>query len=114
MIFLIITANSFGQAANEPVDEPAAEVRKDRGSPPVQTDDKNPFMILLPLGYDFMRMGTQMVHRPATGIGFLSGEQDLPFTQVERRFLGLALYQPFFLKEEPLTGIPQQFHQIDF
>ncbi|MDR3173408.1 MAG: hypothetical protein LBU19_04080 [Treponema sp.] len=43
----------------------------------------------------------------------MSGDQDFPFTEVDCRFFGLALYQPFFFGEEPLPGVPKQFHQID-
>ena len=70
-------------------------------------------VFLIPFGYDFIRLGEQNVHSPAVGFGFLSGEQDLPFIQVERRFFGLALYHPFFFKEEPKWGVAKQLHQID-
>jgi hypothetical protein len=77
-----------------------------------QTDQGKP-MFIIPLGYDFMRLGEQSIHRPAIGAGFLLGEQDLPFIEVERRFFGMALYQPFFLSDKPQAGLPTQFHQID-
>jgi hypothetical protein len=72
-----------------------------------------PSMFMLPLGYDFLRLGEQSVHSLTAGAGFMSGDQNSPFTEVERRFFGLALYQPFFFGEEPLPGVPKQFHQID-
>ena len=70
-------------------------------------------MFLLPLGYDFIRLEEQTIHSPAAGAGFLIGEQDLPFTEVERRFLGLALYQPLILTETLYPGMPNMFHQFD-
>ncbi|MDR0497137.1 MAG: hypothetical protein LBH42_05960 [Treponema sp.] len=78
-----------------------------------QTETKNPFMLLFPFGYDFLHLGKQNLHIPAAGAGFLIGEQDLPFPEVEHRLFGMALYQLFFFQEEPMPGLPKQFHQID-
>ena len=74
---------------------------------------KNPFMFLLPFGYEFLRLEEQTMHNPALGAGFISGEQDIPFTEVERRFFGLALYQPLIFTEEPFPDMPKYIHQID-
>jgi hypothetical protein len=74
--------------------------------------EKENFFIL-PFGYDFLRLGEQNIHSPAIGLGFLIGEQDIPFTQVERRYFGMALYQPFFFQGEQPLGVTKQFHQID-
>jgi hypothetical protein len=46
------------------------------------------------------------------GIGFLYGEQDLPFDQVKNRFLGMALYMPFILTEIPDPDMPKVYHGI--
>ena len=79
-----------------------------------QIDDNTPFVFLIPFGYGFFQSGDQTIHKPALGAGFLYGEQDLPFDEVTRRFLGIALYQPMFSKQEPLSGVPKLLHQIDF
>ena len=78
---------------------------------PAQT--KNPFMFLLPLGYEFSRLEGLAFHSPAVGAGFLSGEMDLPFTEVERRFFCLALYQPLIFTKAPYPDMPECIHQID-
>ena len=75
-------------------------------------EPQDPFTLFFPLGYDLLRLEEQTVHVPAFGAGFMLGEKDLPFTEVERRFFALALYQPFFFRET-MTGLPNQFHQID-
>jgi hypothetical protein len=95
VVFCLIAANVWGQERTEP------------------DEAKTPSVFMLPLGYDFLRLGGQSVHSLTTGAGFMSGGQDLPFTEVERRFFALALYQPLFFGEEPLPGVPKQFHQID-
>jgi len=74
--------------------------------------EKNPFVIFLPIGYDYMRLNGQTVHRPAAGIGFMSGEQDLPFNQVENRFLFMAMYMPSIFTEKPQPEIPKLYHEI--
>jgi hypothetical protein len=73
---------------------------------------KDPLVIFLPAGYDFIRLDEQTLHSPAGGVGFMFGEQDLPFTQVDRRFFGAALYQTYIFTESMPHGIPKQFHQI--
>ena len=75
-------------------------------------DAKEPFVLFLPVGYDFMRLEEQTTHSPAAGIGFMLGEQDIPFDQVERRFFGMALYQPFFFTKTFQDDLPEQFHTI--
>jgi hypothetical protein len=100
IIFLIIlccffTANAFGQEKEE------------------VEQSKPPFIFFIPTGYDYIHMDKQSVHSFAAGAGFLSGEQDIAFTEVKQRFFGLVLYQPFFFTEEPLSGVPKQLHQID-
>jgi hypothetical protein len=62
--------------------------------------EKSPSFFLLPAGYDYIRFENQTIHKPAVGAGFLLGEQNLPFNEVERRFFGMALYQPFFLSTQ--------------
>jgi len=49
--------------------------------------------IFLPVGYDYIHFDGQPVHNIAGGAGFLLGEQDMPFTEVKHRFLGIALYR---------------------
>jgi len=66
----------------------------------------------VPAGYDYMHMERQSVHSFAAGAGFMSGEHDIAFNEVEHRFFGLALYQPFFFRDEPQAGVSKQFHQI--
>ncbi len=58
-------------------------------------ESNNPFVFFVPMGYEYIRMDSQSVHSFAVGVGFLSGEQDIPFNEVERRFFVMALYQPF-------------------
>jgi hypothetical protein len=78
-----------------------------------ETEKKNdPFVIFLPLGYDLLLLEEQTVHSPAGGVGFIAGEQNLPFNQVERRFTGLAAYQPFIFTEEILPEVPKMLYQI--
>jgi len=71
------------------------------------------FVFFLSAGYDYIHLDKQSVHSFAVGAGFLSGEQDIAFTELDRRFFCLVLYQPFFFTEEPQSGVPKQFHQID-
>jgi len=79
----------------------------------VTGQEREDSFFIIPFGYDFFRFGEQSIHSPIIGAGFLFGEQDIPFDEVERRFLALALYQPFFFREEPSEGLPKHFHQID-
>jgi len=72
-----------------------------------------PFFFLIPVGYDYIHMEKQTVHSFAVGAGFLLGQQDTPFDEVNHKFFGLALFQPFFFADEPQTGVPKQFYQID-
>jgi len=100
IIFSIIlccffTANAFGQEKEE------------------EEQSKPPFIFFLPTGYDYIHFDKQSIHSFAAGAVFFSGEQDIAFTEVEQRFFGLVLYQPFFFTEEPLSGVPKQFHQVD-
>lgn len=74
---------------------------------------KNPFMFLLPFGYDFMKFDEQIVHTPALGVGFQLGENDIPFTEVDRRFFSLALYRPLVFTESLQPDIPKFIHQIE-
>ncbi|MDR0302756.1 MAG: hypothetical protein LBI04_10655 [Treponema sp.] len=74
---------------------------------------KNPFVFFLPAGYDYFHFESQSVHSFAAGAGFLSGEQNIHFTDVERRFFGVALYQPFFFKDKPQDGVPKNLHRIE-
>ena len=73
---------------------------------------KSPFTVFFPVGYDVIKLDRQIVHSPAAGAGFLMGSQDIPFTEVERRFFGLALYQPFIFREAPDSGLPKLYHDI--
>jgi hypothetical protein len=79
---------------------------------PAQAEDKEPLVIFIPVGYEFAQFADQSVHAPALGVGFMLGEQDIPFDQVERRFMGLAVYQPYFFSEEPFPEVPKMLHQI--
>ena len=74
---------------------------------------------LLPFGYDFIRLGELNIHSPALGVGYLRGEQDLPFDEVEHRIFGFALYQPVIFSSEIYLQVPNLnintfLHQIDF
>jgi hypothetical protein len=91
LICCLITVNAFGQ----------------------EKTDNNTSMFLLPFGYDFIHFQNQIIQNPALGAGFLLGEQDIPFTEVERRFLALALYRPFIFSETPHYAIPNYFHRIE-
>lgn len=79
---------------------------------PAQTGAKNPFTFFIPVGYELLMLEQQTVHNPAAGVGFILGRQDLPFTEVERRFFGLALYQPLIFTETPAPDMPVLFHEI--
>jgi len=100
LIFSIIiccffAANAFGQEKEE------------------EEQSKPPFIFFLPTGYDYIHFDKQSIHSFAVGAGFLSGEQDIAFTEVEQRFFGLVLYQPFFFTEEPQSVVHKRLHQID-
>ena len=69
---------------------------------------------LLPFGYDFIRLGELNIHSPALGVGYLQGEQDLPFDEVEHRIFGFSLYQPIFFSETPYLETSKFLHQIDY
>lgn len=72
----------------------------------------NPLLVI-PFGYDYVNMGRHEIHFPVFGVGYLTDEKDKSFTDIEKRFLILALYRPFFFKEEPLLNEPKNYHQID-
>jgi hypothetical protein len=74
--------------------------------------EKEPFILFLPIGYDFLRMEEQTIHSVAGGIGFMYGEQNQPFDQVKNRFLGMALYMPFIFTETPNPDMPKLYHGI--
>jgi hypothetical protein len=77
-----------------------------------ETEKKNdPFVFFIPISYDLLLLEEQTVHSPAGGVGFLVGKQDLPFNRIERRFTGLAAYQPFIFTEE-FPEVPKMLHQI--
>jgi len=95
LILCLIAANVYGQEKDE------------------SEKTKQPFIFLIPAGYDYFNLERQSVHSFAIGAGFLSGEQDLPFDDVERKFFGLVLYQPLFFTDEPYSEVSKQFHQID-
>ncbi|MCL2007525.1 MAG: hypothetical protein FWG77_05510 [Treponema sp.] len=73
---------------------------------------KNPFVLFLPIGYDYFKLENQTIHSPAAGIGFMYGEQDLPFNRIEQRILFMAMYLPSIFTDIPLLGIPKTYHEI--
>jgi len=75
--------------------------------------NKDDTFFLIPFGYNFMLIGEQTMHQPALGAGFLSGEQNLPFNEIDRRVLALALYQPLIFNTEPYSDVPEHLHTID-
>ena len=77
-----------------------------------ETGTKNPLMLFFPIGYDGLWLEDQTVHSPFGGIGFMFGKHGLPFNQVERRFFGMAMYQPFILSDAPLSELPTYYHEI--
>lgn len=77
-----------------------------------QEKTNEPFVLFIPIGYDFVRLENQTIHAPASGIGFLLGEQDVPFTEVDRRVMGLFMYQPYIFSETPYTNVPKTLHQV--
>jgi hypothetical protein len=81
--------------------------------PAQESDPENdPFILFLPIGYDFLRLEKQTIHSATGGIGFMYGEQNLPFDQVKNRFLGMALYRPFVFTETPNPDMPKLYHGI--
>jgi len=78
-----------------------------------QAQKEDPFMLIIPVGYDFVRMEQQTLHNPAAGIGFILGEQDLPFDEVDRSFFGMALYRPLIFTETLYQDVPKYIHQIE-
>jgi hypothetical protein len=79
---------------------------------PAEEPEEGPFILFLPIGYDFLRLEEQTIHSAAGGIGFMYGEQDLPFDQAQNRFLGMALYMPFIFTEIPSPDMPKLYHEI--
>ena len=75
--------------------------------------EQEPFVFLIPVGYDFFRLDGQTLHNPAAGVGFMYGEQDLPFDEVDRRFFGMALYRPLIFTETLYPEVPKYIHQIE-
>ena len=104
-ILLAFCTDAFAFTEEQKAEEQKAQEK--------QAKSKDPLTIFIPVGYEYMRVEEQSAHRPAGGIGFMIGEQDLPFTEVERRFFGIALYQPLIFAETPEPGIPKLFHEID-
>jgi hypothetical protein len=74
--------------------------------------EEGPFILFLPIGYDFLQLEEQTIHSATGGIGFMHGEQGLPFDQVKTRFLGMALYMPFIFTETPNPDMPKLYHGI--
>ncbi|MCL1992008.1 MAG: hypothetical protein FWG66_03560 [Spirochaetes bacterium] len=70
-------------------------------------------IVLIPFGYDFIRLGSQSIHNPAIGVGFLLGDMDAPFTEVEGRILALALWRPLFFSQRPHAGVPTALHNVE-
>jgi len=73
---------------------------------------KDPFILFIPVSYDYARLEEQTLHSPVAVIGFMLGKQGVPFNEVERRFLGIAQYQPFIFTETLQDNLPKQFHGI--
>jgi len=73
---------------------------------------KDPFMLFIPVSYDYARLEEQTLHTPVAGIGFMLGKQGIPFDEVEHRFLGIAQYQTLIFTETLQNGLPKQFHGI--
>ena len=67
-----------------------------------QNEDSSSFF-LLPFGYDILRLGDQNIHLPAIGGGYMSGERNIPFDEVEHRIFGIAMYRPILFSEAPLS-----------
>jgi hypothetical protein len=74
--------------------------------------EKDPFILFMPIGYDFLQLEEQAIHSAAGGIGFMYGEQDQPFDQVKNRFFGMAMYMPFVFTETPNPDMPKVYHEI--
>jgi len=98
LLCLIATANSFALETDVQTS---------------QNEDTSSFF-LLPFGYDFLRLGDQNIHLPAIGGGYMSGERNIPFDEVEHRIFGIAMYRPIQFSEAPLSGMDKLIHQIDF
>ncbi|MDR2970640.1 MAG: hypothetical protein LBU83_01735 [Bacteroidales bacterium] len=75
--------------------------------------DETTAMFLFPFGYDFVRLGEQNIHLPAVGIGYMSGEQNLAFEQVEHRVFALALWRPVIFSEVPHPQVPKLLHNVE-
>jgi hypothetical protein len=74
--------------------------------------EKDPFILFLPVGYNGFWLDEQTIHNPAAGIGFMLGKQDLPFTQIERRLMGMAMYMPFIFPKTPQPDVPKLLHEV--
>ena len=67
-----------------------------------QEMDNDPFVIFLPVGYDFTRLEDQTVHTAAGGIGFILSEQGKPW---QRIFCFGAGNDTCFFKTEVLKNL---------
>ena len=94
LICCLIVSNAFGQDG-------------------LYKDKETQSLFLLPLGYDFFYFNDQTVHNPAFGAGFMIGKSDIPFTEIERYFFGIALYRPVFFSDVPVNNIPKTLHQSE-
>lgn len=70
-------------------------------------------MFVLPAGYDHIHFDNQTVYNPVFGTGLVLGELDLPFNEIDRRFMIFAQYKPIIFAEKQGAGMPDYVHHIE-
>jgi hypothetical protein len=67
--------------------------------------------VLSRLSYDYVKTGDQEIHSPGLAFGITKGVADVPFNEVHKQFQVMALYQPFFFRNDLLYVAPQTYHR---
>jgi hypothetical protein len=83
--------------------------------PAQEQEEESGGLYFLPMAsYEWIKLDDQQLYSPSIGFGIMKGEQDVPFTKVQKRFFAVAMYHPLFLKDEAAPGYPEAYHQIAF
>ena len=77
-----------------------------------ETESKDtPYLFFIPAGYNFTRLEDQIIHYPRAGVGFMIGEDNIPFNEVNQRFMGIAQYQTYIFNKPLAEDFPELFHE---
>jgi hypothetical protein len=66
--------------------------------------------LLSRLSYNYIKTEDQEIHSPSLAFGITKGAQDVPFNEIHKQFLVMALFQPFFFQDDLFYATPQTYH----